>query len=104
MNLGQSRNRLTDTEHKLMVTSQRRVGEDGLGVWDGYMRTIVYGMTGPQGPAVEHRELYPVFCDMKKESEKECFFVLFCFLSFCHFLGRSRGIWEVPRLGVKSKL
>ena len=39
------------------------VGRDGLGVWDWHMHTEVYGMTGQQGPAVEHRELYPVSCD-----------------------------------------
>ena len=32
------------------------------------------------------------------------FLNFFFFLSFCHFLGRSHGIWEVPRLGVKSEL
>ena len=27
------------------------------------MHTKVYGMIGQQGPAMLHRELYPVFCD-----------------------------------------
>ena len=27
-------------------------GRDGLGIWDWYMHTEVYGMTGQQGPAV----------------------------------------------------
>ena len=41
-----------------------QVGEsDGLGLWDWHMHTEVYGMTGQKGPAVQHRELYPVFCD-----------------------------------------
>ena len=35
---------------------------DGLGVWDWHMHTKVYGMIGQQGPALEHRELYPMFC------------------------------------------
>ena len=35
---------------------------DGLGVWDWDMHTKVYGMIGQQGPALEHRELYPMFC------------------------------------------
>ena len=26
------------------------------------MHAEVYGMTDQQGPAVEHRELYPIFC------------------------------------------
>ena len=36
---------------------------DGLRVWDWPMHTVVYGMTSQWGPAVEHRELYPIFCD-----------------------------------------
>ena len=36
---------------------------DGLGVWDWHMHTELYGMIGQQGPAVEHREPYPIFCD-----------------------------------------
>ena len=32
-------------------------GEDG---WDWHMYTEAYGMTGQRGPAVEHRDLYPV--------------------------------------------
>ena len=30
---------------------------DRLGVW-GHMHTVVYGMIGQQGPALQHRELY----------------------------------------------
>ena len=37
-------------------------GTGGLGL--AYAHTEVYGMTGQQGPAVEHRELSPVFCDL----------------------------------------
>ena len=33
-----------------------------------------------------------------------CLFVLFCFLSFCHFLGLLPWHMEVPRLGVESEL
>ena len=35
-------------------------GQNGLGVWDWHM---CIGMTGQQEPAVQHRELYPIFCD-----------------------------------------
>ena len=38
-------------------------GRDGLGVWDWHMYTEVHGMDGRQGPAVEHREFYPIFFD-----------------------------------------
>ena len=27
------------------------------------MHTIIYEMDGQQGPAVEHREFYSIFCD-----------------------------------------
>ena len=36
---------------------------DGLGVWDWHVYTVAYGMVGYHGPAIEHRELYPIFCD-----------------------------------------
>lgn len=40
-----------------------REGRDGPGGgWDGHMHTELYGMTGQQGPAVEHGELSP--CSM----------------------------------------
>ena len=35
----------------------------GGGGWDCPLHTEVYGMIGQWGPAVEHRELYPIFCD-----------------------------------------
>ena len=38
-------------------------GGDELGVWDWHMHTEVNGMVSQQGPAVQHGELHPVFCD-----------------------------------------
>ena len=38
-------------------------GKDGLGVWDWQMHTLVYGLVGQWRPAVEHREIYSIFCD-----------------------------------------
>ena len=44
-------------------------GDSGAGVGDGeggcdwHVHTEVYGRTGQRGPALEHRELHPVFCD-----------------------------------------
>ena len=29
--------------------------------WNWHVRTEVYGVTGQRGPAVQHRELYPIF-------------------------------------------
>ena len=49
-------------------------GRDELRVWDWHIHTEVYGMIGQWGPAVEHRELYPIFCVMicvGKESERD---------------------------------
>ena len=46
-----------------MVTKEDRCwgSRNGLGIWDWYRHTEVYGMIGQWGPAVEHRELYPIF-------------------------------------------
>ena len=38
-------------------------GRDGLGAWDWHMHTEVYGMIGQWGPAIQHKELYPIFHD-----------------------------------------
>ena len=32
-------------------------------IWEWHMHTQVYGVIGQWGPALWHRELYPVFCD-----------------------------------------
>ena len=37
-------------------------GKDGGGIWDQQMQTILYRMD-KQGPTVQHRDLYPTFCD-----------------------------------------
>ena len=49
----------------LMVTKEDRWRgrRDCLGFLDLHMHTELYGMIGHWGPAVYHRELYPVFCD-----------------------------------------
>lgn len=36
---------------------------EGLGVWNGHMHIEVYGTRGQWGPVMQHRELYPIFCD-----------------------------------------
>ena len=59
----QKRNRFTDFKDKLMVTKGDRWGRDRLGVQDWHMHTEVYGMTGQEAPAIQHRELYLIFCD-----------------------------------------
>ena len=41
----------------------REGGMDGLGAWDWHMHTEVYGMIGQRGPAIQHKELYPIFHD-----------------------------------------
>ena len=48
--------------HRLGKTWRPKgTGPGADGVWDGHRRPEVYGVTGQRGPAVEHRELYPVF-------------------------------------------
>ena len=50
--------RLTDFKNKLMVTQRGKVEEKNeLKVWHLHLHTIVYGMNGLWGPAVQHREL-----------------------------------------------
>ena len=53
-------------------------GRYGQGNWDWHIHTEVYRMIGQQGPAVQHRELYPVFCDNlcgKRISAREWIYV-----------------------------
>ena len=64
--------RLRDLENKLTVTKGDRwktnlqlpkgTGGMDLGYGTG-TGTLRQGKTGPQEPSVQHRELYPVFCD-----------------------------------------
>ena len=35
----------------------------GLEIWDWHIHTIVYGMNGQWGPAVQHRGFSSIFCD-----------------------------------------
>ena len=35
----------------------------GLGIWGWQMQTITFRMDKQQGPAVQHRELYPISWD-----------------------------------------
>ena len=39
------------------------VGRDKSGAWDEYTHTTIYKRDNQQGPTVEHRELYSIFCD-----------------------------------------
>ena len=69
----QNRNRLTDFENQLVVIT----GDGGGEGWPGGLGLAyaheVCAMTGHWGPALQHRELYPMFCDdlYGKTSEKE---------------------------------
>ena len=58
--LSTNRNRLTDFENK----RERLVGgRDKSGAWDEHIHTTVYKIDNQQGPTVEHRELYSIFCN-----------------------------------------
>ena len=58
-----NRNRLTDLEHKLMVTSGEGRERYRLGVWDGHVHTAIIKIDNQQGPAVHHREPCSIFCN-----------------------------------------
>ena len=84
----QNRRRLTHSED-LMVTKGDRLGSgrDGLGIWDWHMNTQIYGMIGQWGPAAQHRELYPVFCDRsilwEKNLSENGFVYTYNWVTFC---------------------
>ena len=52
MNYLQNRNRLTDTENRLVVARAVGMAGNGLGVWDEQVETIMYRMDKQQGPTV----------------------------------------------------
>ena len=48
--------------------------EDKPGAWDEHTHTTIYQIDNQQGPGVQHRKLYLVFCDNlyeRKESKTE---------------------------------
>ena len=64
-----NRDRLTDTEDRRVVTKRGTwvVGRDKSADWDERTHTTVRGIDNQQGPTVEHREPYSVFCDKLHE-------------------------------------
>ena len=53
----------TESQHREQTSQGRQgIGKDG-GGWDQQMQAIIYRMGKQQGPIVQHRELYSVFCD-----------------------------------------
>ena len=70
----------TDTQNLKILWLPKGTGgwENGLGIWDQHIHTVVYGMIGQWVSAIYHRELYLVFCEktmrrmvIGKESERE---------------------------------
>ena len=58
----QSRNRLTEVENNLVVTSREREREEGhIGVRDKEMQIATYTINKEQGHIVQHREIQPLF-------------------------------------------
>ena len=55
----------TETDSQTLKTNlwlpRGQVGGFGLGVWHWHMHTEVFGIIGQWGPAVEHKELYPIW-------------------------------------------
>ena len=63
MNL-HAKQKQTHRHRKQIYCYQRgKEGRDKLGVWDERMHTTVYKIDKQQGPTVQHRELYSVFCN-----------------------------------------
>ena len=46
-------------------------GRDGMGVWDWHIHILVCGITGQQGPSVQHGQLYWIWERTEKEYGKE---------------------------------
>ena len=45
---------------------------DKVGVWDQHKHTTIYKIDNQQGPTVQYKKLYSIFCNyMGKESEKQ---------------------------------
>lgn len=61
----QNRNRLTHFEKLMFQRGQvgGGGGRDRLGVWDWHVHMEVYGTIGQWGPAEQHRQCYPGFCN-----------------------------------------
>ena len=68
-NKEQSRNRLTDVENNLVVTSREREREEGhIGVRDKEMQIAMYKINKEQGYIIQHREIQPLFSNTFKWS------------------------------------
>ena len=70
----------TKTDSQIQRTDlwmPRGRGEEGLGVWDQQMQTIIYRMDKQQCPTVQHRELYSISYNNhnRKEYEKEYVYI-----------------------------
>ena len=79
MTLGYSKSKKKDTNELICITETDSKtlksnlqlpkgtggwgGRDGLGIQGWHMHTVVYGIIGQWGPAVQYREFYPIFCD-----------------------------------------
>ena len=53
----------SQTLRNLWLTKGTGLAWEELRVWNCHMHTEVYGTIGQRGPAVQHRDLYPVFGD-----------------------------------------
>ena len=60
----QKRNRVTDLENELVVTSGEGLRvRDRLGLWDWHMHTAIFKIDNQQRPTVYHREFCSIFCN-----------------------------------------
>ena len=62
MNLFTKQKQTQTLKTNLWLPKEKWVGNK-LGVWDQQIQTTVYKIDKQQGPAVQHRELYSVYCN-----------------------------------------
>ena len=46
-----------------MIPKGKGEGKDKLGIWDEHIQTTICKIDNKQGPSVQHRELYSIFCN-----------------------------------------
>ena len=57
------RNRLTDLENELMVTSGEGLGEGRLRIGDCHVPTVIFKTDNQEGPTLQNKEHCSIFCN-----------------------------------------
>ena len=68
----------------MIAKGEERWGWDGVGVWGYQMQTSIYRMDQYQGPTIEHRELYSIFCDKPQWDRIFCVYIyVYVYICVC---------------------